>query len=81
MIVSGMRGLVDQRRVYSRHGMVHRMSLVSSKSNIESIALVVAILDYVTNIIILPHFNCDDRIGFLCQFNVYAGLKTAFYTV
>ena len=75
-----MRGLVDQGGVYSRHGRLHGMSLVSNKSNIESIALVAVNLDYVPIIIIitLPHLNGDDRIGFLCQFNVYAGLKIAF---
>ena len=26
----------------------------------------------------LPHVNSDDPIGFLCQFNIHAGLKTAF---
>ena len=34
-----------------------------------------AILDYVN--MTLPHVNSDDPIGFLVQFNVYIGLKTA----
>ncbi len=72
----GLRGLVDQLGVHSRHGRLHRMSLVSSKSNIEYIVFVAAILDYVN--ITLPHVNGIDHIGSLCQFNVYEGIKTAF---
>ena len=52
------------------------MPLVSTKSNIESIVLVAAILDYFN--VTLPHVNGDYHIGFLGTFNAYAGLKTAF---
>ena len=38
-------------------------------------AVLAAILDYVT--VTLPHVNSDDPIGFLVQFNIYMGLKTA----
>ena len=58
--------------------MLYTMSLVSTKSNIESIVRMAAILDYVN--VTLSHVTGDDHIGFLCRptFNVYAGLKTAF---
>ena len=68
--------------VYGRHGMLHSVPLVLSKSNIEFNALVAAILDYVNNIITLPHLKGNDHIGFLCQFNLHAGFKIAFlYTL
>ena len=54
------------------------MPLVSTKSNIETIVFVAAIFDYFNVRPTLPHVNGDDHIGFLCTFNAYAGLKTAF---
>ena len=60
----------------SSRGKLYTMSLVSTKSNIESIVLVVAIFDYFN--VTLPHVNGDDHIGFICTFNIYGGLKTAF---
>ena len=62
--------------MYSSRGKLYTMSLVLTKSNIESIVLVAAILDYGN--VTLPHGNGDYYIGFLCTFNVYAGLKTAY---
>ena len=38
-------------------------------------AFLAAILDYVN--MTLPHVNSDDPIGFLVQFNIHVGLKTA----
>ena len=77
MIVSGCEGVMSINGVYfSSRGKLYTMSLVSTKSNIESIVLVAAILDYFN--VSLPHVNGDYHIGFLCAFNVYGGLKTAF---
>ena len=56
--------------------MLHIISVVSNKSNIESIVLVAAILDY-GNITLL-HVDEDDRIGCRCRYNGYAGFKSAF---
>ena len=69
-------GNVDQRGVYSSRGKPYTMSLVSTRSNIESIVLVAAILDYFNAT--LPHVNGNDHIVFLCTFNAYAGLTTVF---
>ena len=71
MIVSGSWGGVKsilKQGVYSRRGRFHIMSLVSSKSNIEFIVLVAAILDYGDTTLL--HVDEDDHIGFLCRFNV-----------
>ena len=77
MIVSGFEGVISINGMYfSSRGKLYTMSLVTTKSNIESIVLGAAILDYFN--ITLPHVNGDDHIGFLCTFNVYGGLKTAF---
>ena len=72
MIVSGYEG--SSRFLSSRRGRLHIISLVSSKSNIESIVLVAAILDYGN---ITLHVDEDDHIGCLCRYNVYAGFKYA----
>ena len=77
MIVSGFEGVMSIDGVYnSSRGKLHTMSLVSTKSTIESIVFVAAILDYFN--VTLPHVNGDDHIGFLCTCNVYGRLKTAF---
>ena len=55
---------------------LHRISLVSTKNNVEFIVIVAAILDYVT--ITLTHVDGDYHFGFLCQVNVHAGLTIAF---
>ena len=55
--------------LYCRRGMLHKISLVSIKSNIESIVLVAAIFDYVN--FTLPHVNGDDHVGIIYKFNVY----------
>ena len=67
-------GHVDQRGVYNSRGKLYKMPL--TKSNIESIVLVAAILDYFN--VTLLHVDGDYHIGFLCAFNAYEGLKTAF---
>ena len=67
----GLWGAMSIDALYSCPGRFHIMSLVSIKSNIESIVHVAAILDYVN--ITLPDANGDDHVGFLCQFNVNAG--------
>ena len=70
MIVSGFEGVMSINGVYfSSRGKLYTMSMVSTKSSIESIVLVAAILDCFN--VTLTHVNGDDHIGFLCTFNVY----------
>ena len=59
MIVSGFEGVMSINGVYiySSRGKLYTMPLVSTKSNIESIVLVAAILDYFN--VTLPHVNGD----------------------
>ena len=77
MIVSGFEGVMSINGVYnSSRGKRYTMSLVSTKSNIESIVLVAAILDFFN--VTLPHVNGDDHIGFLDTCNLYGGLTTSF---
>ena len=61
MIVSGFEGVMSINGVYnSSRGKLYTMPLVSTKSNIESIVLMAAILDYIN--VTKPQVNGDDRI-------------------